>query len=99
MNKEKKLNTIMQLLDSLAKLDNWFWINNLKLREIYISISKIDNETEFNNAYKLLLAEISSIFDKLKDTNNRIEKIELSNEEKIDKLNDNKELNILEKIL
>lgn len=97
MNKEDKLKNIIGMLDSLAKLDDKFWIDKTNLKKIYTTISNIENEEQFNEVYKLILVQLSLIFDKLAKLDKKIDNIYIKNEEKMNKLSDDDELSNIEK--
>lgn len=97
MNKEEKLKNIVEMLDSLAKLDDKFWIDKTNLKKIYTTISNIENEEQFNEVYKLILVQLSLIFDKLAKIDKKIDNVHIKKEEKINKLSDDNDLSNIEK--
>lgn len=97
MNREKKLHNIMSLLDYIVKLDESFWINVTVIRKLYFKLSEIEDETNFDQAYRLILAEISWIFNKLEKLDKEIDKIYIKTDEKINNASEKKELIDIEK--
>lgn len=97
MDRNDKLSNLVKILDSIANLNNDFWINKSNFRILYESISSIEEEKAFNKAYELTLKELSQIFDRMEKLNMKIANINKQTNEKIDTLEDEKILNNIEK--
>ncbi len=86
MNRKDKLAKIVILLDYIAKLNNFFWIDKWNLISICVILSTIDDEKYFNNAYKIIIAEISWIMNNILILDNKINKIHLNLDEKVNNI-------------
>lgn len=97
MNREKKLKIVINLFDFIAKLDDSFWIDKSNLTNIYYIFSTIDNEEFFDIAYKNIIEDASEIISKVSLLNKKIDKINKSFDERVNQVEEEKELSLIEK--
>lgn len=97
MERKEKLSKVIEMMDVIAKLDKSFGIDKHNLKQLYIILSKVEDEETFNQTYKAILSNLSMIFDKLDKFNKKVDKIYIDRDEKIEKRKDKLDLSALEK--
>lgn len=97
MNRAQKLQKVVSLLDVLANLDKWFWIDTKNLRQLYLILTSIDDEETFDNTFSAIVTNIDNIFEKLNKLWKKIDNIYIQRDEKIDNRVDKLNLSALEK--
>ncbi len=97
MNRAQKLQKVVSLLDVLANLDKWFWIETKNLRQLYLILTSIDDEETFDNTFNAIVTNIDNIFEKLNKLWKKIDNIYIQRDEKIDNRVDKLNLSALEK--
>lgn len=97
MNRAQKLQKVVSLLDILANLDKWFWIDTKNLRQLYLILTSIDDEETFDNTFNAIVTNIDNIFEKLNKLGKKIDTINIQRDEKIDNRVDKLNLSALEK--
>lgn len=83
MNREQKLQKVKEQLETIANLDNSFWINKKILRELYVILSEIKNPENFDITYEAILENFEKIFIELEKLGKKIDNIHLQRDQEI----------------
>lgn len=83
MNREQKLQKVKEQLETIANLDNSFWINKKILRELYVILSEIKNPENFDITYEAILENFEKIFIELEKLDKKIDNIHLQRDQEI----------------
>lgn len=94
MSREEKINLIKELLKKLMFLPENSWLSELDAKEIFDSILKLNDE-DIDKSIILLTEALEKIWLKIKNTNNKVNKIIISDNEEFEKNEEQKELNNL----